>query len=191
MRIPAAIAAVMAVVAVAAAAGCGSNGSGPSSTPSVAPAPQQQAPQQQAPQQPGPLAIPDRVPRAATGPADPAAERVIRAWLRELAQNHIRRAAHYFALPSKFQNDTPVLNVTTERERIAINLALPCGARATKFGAAGAFTIVTFELFERPGGDCGSGVGATARGAIRVRTGKIREWYRLPDQEPQSTAPSV
>ena len=140
---------------------------------------------------PSDLALPPGVPQRATGPARSASVRVIRRWLRTLDRGDVRGAAHYFALPSKFQNDTPVLDVTTERERIAINLALPCGARATKFGAAGAFTIVTFELFERPGGDCGSGVGATARGAIRVRTGKIRVWYRLPDQEPQSTAPSV
>jgi len=191
MRRPTAISAVLVATAVAAAGGCGSSGSGTTSTRAARSQPQQQTPQQeqqQTPRQEDPLAIPARVPRVATGPADPAAERVIRAWLRELGHNHIRRAAQYFALPSKFQNGTPVLEVTTEMERIAINVALPCGARATRFGGAGQFTIVTFRLFQRSGGDCGGGVGAVARGAIRVRRGQIREWYRLPDQEPPGTA---
>ena len=86
------------------------------------------------------------------------------------------------ALPSKFQNATPVLIVNTEEKRIAVNTSLSCGAVATKMGGAGAFTIVTFKLTQRPGGDCGTGVGGTARGAIRVERRMIKEWYRLPDE---------
>jgi hypothetical protein len=127
------------------------------------------------------LEIPRHVPRVATGPADPAAARVIRAWLRALTAGRIEDAASYWALPSKYQNVTPVLTVDTEAERIAINVSLPCGARATEMGGAGAFTVVTFRLTERPGGDCGRGAGGVARGAIRVAGRKIREWYRLPD----------
>ena len=47
-------------------------------------------------------------------------------------------------------------------------MSLPCGAVATAMGGAGAYTIVKFRLTKRPGGVCGSGVGGTARGAIRV-----------------------
>jgi hypothetical protein len=130
-----------------------------------------------------PLELPRTVPDRATGPADRAATRVIRRWLAALNRGDVTRAAHFFALPSKFQNTgTPVLTVDSERERIAVNLSLTCGARAIETGGAGRYTIVKFRLIDRPGGDCGTGVGNTARGAIRVARGRIREWYRLPDE---------
>jgi hypothetical protein len=130
-----------------------------------------------------PLALPRSVPQRATRPADPASARVIRRWLAALNRGDVTRAAHFFALPSKFQNTgTPVLTVDSERERIAINLSLTCGARAIETGGSGRYTIVTFRLIERPGGDCGTGTGGTARGAILVSRGRIREWYRLPDE---------
>ena len=133
---------------------------------------------------PSDLALPRTVPQRATGPASRAATRVIRRWLAALERGDLVRAAHFFALPSKFQNTgTPVLHIDTERERIAINLSLSCGARAEKSGGAGRYTIVLFRLTERsgPGADCGAGTGETARGAILVAGGLIREWYRLPD----------
>ena len=64
---------------------------------------------------------------------------------------------------------------------MAVNEALPCGAKAIRTGGAGQFTIIVFELVRRPGADCGPGTGNRARGAIRVAGGRIREWYRLPD----------
>jgi len=100
----------------------------------------------------------------------------------------VLRAAHFFALPSKFQNSgTPVLHIDTEDERIAVNLSLSCGAKAEKTGGAGAYTIVQFRLTERkgPGAQCGPGAGQTARGAILVHGGLIREWFRLPDDPSQ------
>jgi hypothetical protein len=137
------------------------------------------------------LALPSGVPQRATGPAKSESVRVIRRWLRALDRGDVRRAAHYFALPSKFQNSgTPVLHIDSEDERIAVNLSLTCGARAEKTGGAGPYTIVLFRLVERtgPGGGCGTGVGATARGAILVSGGQIREWYRLPDELPPAAA---
>jgi hypothetical protein len=131
-----------------------------------------------------PLALPPQVPEQATGPADPVAVRVIRDWLATLRRGDTRGAARFFALPSRFQNGTPVLTVDSEVERIAINEALPCGARMASAGGAGAYTIVVYVLERRPGGDCGGGVGARARGAIRVAGGHIKEWYRLPDAPP-------
>ena len=131
------------------------------------------------------LALPKRVPDRATGPADRASARVIRRWLRALDRGDVRGAARYFALPSKFQNTgTPVLHIDSEIERIAVNMSLTCGARAERTGGAGAYTIVLFRLIDRPGpgGGCGTGTGATARGAILVSRGRIREWYRLPDR---------
>jgi hypothetical protein len=172
--------AALAALAAAGALGCGGgdradptatgSGSTSSTTPPTAP--------------PGSdLDLPATVPQRATGPATRASVRVIRRWLAALDRGNVTRAAHFFALPSKFQNTgTPVLTIDTERERIAVNLSLTCGARAIRTGGAGPYTIVTFRLVERPGGDCGAGTGGTARGAIRVGGGRIREWYRLPDQ---------
>jgi hypothetical protein len=132
-----------------------------------------------------PLALPPQVPQAATGPADPAAVRVIRRWLATLRRGDTHAAARFFAIPSRFQNGTPVLTVRNQAERIAVNEALPCGARMAHAGGAGAYTIVVYLLVRRPGGDCGSGVGAHARGAVRVACGRITEWYRLPDTPPR------
>jgi hypothetical protein len=170
-----AAACVAAAATAIALAGCGG---GHSSTTSTTPtlADRQAAPQRS--ELDPPLDVPDR----ATGPARPEARRVINAWLRALRHGDVERAAHYFALPSKFQNATPVLTVDTEPKRIAVNLSLPCGAKARRMGGAGAYTIVTFELTKRPGSDCGTGVGGTARGAIRVERSRIKEWYRLPDK---------
>jgi hypothetical protein len=136
---------------------------------------------QPAPPARDPLALPPHVPRSATGPADPAAVRVVRRWLATLRRGDTRGAARFFALPSRFQNGTPVLTVDSEVERVAVNEALPCGATMARAGGAGAFTIVDYRLVRRPGGDCGSGVGGRARGAVRVVGGQIAEWYRLPD----------
>jgi hypothetical protein len=140
-----------------------------------------------------PLALPRKVPQRATGPADRASTRVIRRWLAALNRGDVTKAAHFFALPSRFQNTgTPVLTVDSERERIAVNLSLTCGARAIETGGAGRYTIVRFRLIERPGGDCGTGTGGTARGAILVARGRIREWYRLPDDPGgEPTAPAA
>ena len=187
--------ATLLVVAVAAIAGCGggSSGSG-ASTADTSPNngngttadPQQSIPSD--------LQLPKSVPRRATGPADRSSTRVIRRWLAALDRGDIERAAHYFALPSKFQNTgTPVLHIDNEAERIAVNISLTCGARAERTGGAGPYTIVLFRLIERsgPGGGCGGGTGGTARGAILVVDGLIREWYRLPDdpaQEPDQPA---
>jgi hypothetical protein len=167
---------VVAALVAATALGCGGSGKTASSATTVVS------------DDPGPiparsdLALPPNVPDRPTGPAQEESRRVINGWLRALRRGDVKRAAHYFALPSKFQNITPVLTVNSERERIAINLSLPCGAKAIDMGGAGAYTIVTFRLTKRPGGDCGKGVGGTARGAIRVEHGKITEWYRLPDE---------
>jgi hypothetical protein len=173
------VAVAVSVLALGGAAGCGG-----SSNPR--PAPADTAPSNGTGTQsvPGDLQVPASVPRRATGPAHSSSTRVIRRWLAALDRGDVRRAAHYFALPSKFQNaGTPVLHIDNEDERIAINLSLTCGAKAERTGGAGPYTIVLFRLVERsgPGGGCGAGTGGTARGAILVSGGLIREWYRLPD----------
>ena len=59
-------------------------------------------------------------------------------------------------------------------------MSLSCGAVATEMGGAGAYTIVKFRLTKRPGGDCGTGVGGTARGAIRVERRRSRSGTACP-----------
>ena len=166
-------AAALVVLSLAVATGCG--GSKQRSTSSPQPVQGDPAPKDE-------LALPPGVPDRATGPAADASRRVINDWLKALRRGHIKTAAHFFALPSKFQNATPVLTVNTEEERLAVMMSLPCGAVATAMGGAGAYTIVTFRLTKRPGGVCGTGVGGTARGAIRIERRMIKEWYRLPDE---------
>jgi hypothetical protein len=178
-------AALVAVVATLTAAGCGGSSSPPANTNTNTTRSTRTAGEQ--PPAPIPersdLALPLGVPDRATGPAERESRRVINAWLRALRRGDVAKAAHYFALPSKFQNATPVLTVDSEIERQAINQSLSCGAIATDMGSAGDYTIVTFKLVKRPGGDCGTGVGHQARGAIKVLRGHIKEWYRLPDVE--------
>jgi hypothetical protein len=184
-------AAALAALSVTAAVGCGGAQKSSTTPPTVA-------------NDPGPtpavsdLALPPGVPDESTGPAAASARRVINDWLKALRRGDVKRAAHYFALPSKFQNATPVLTVNSEQERLAVNLSLSCGAVATEMGGAGVYTIVTFRLTERKGGNCGTGVGGKARGAIRVERGHIKEWYRLPDDPggaqqapPAPSGPSV
>ena len=165
------------------AAGCGGGGGAKDTASQATSTPTTRAPQAD------PLLPPARVPERATGPADAASAKVIRAWSRTLRSGDVEGAARYFALPSKFQNGTPVLTIDVPPERIAINEALPCGAVPVKLGGAGLFTIVTFRLVARRGGVCGGAIGATARSAIRVARHQIREWYRLPDQPPPKPTP--
>ena len=183
--------AVLAALSVTAAVGCGGAQKTATTTRTVANDPRPTPPVSD-------LALPPGVPDASTGPAAMAARHVINDWLRALRSGNVKRAAHFFALPSKFQNATPVLTVHNEQERIAVNVSLSCGAVATQMGGAGVYTIVTFRLTERKGGNCGTGVGGKARGAIRVERRHIKEWYRLPDEPggtqqgpPAPSGPSV
>jgi hypothetical protein len=177
---PARCAAVCSVAAATAMAGCGGHAAMSRRGPPPDPAPQGR--------QQGngidPAILPPRhVPRHGNGPADPAAAHVIRGWLRALRRGDIRRAASYFAIPSRFQNGTPVLTLDTPTEVLAVNISFPCGAVATRFERAGSFTLVRFRLTARVNGDCRGAEGHTTGGAIRVADGHIREWYRLYDAD--------
>jgi limonene-1,2-epoxide hydrolase len=136
-----------------------------------------------------PLELPRGVPLNATGPADPAGARVVRAWSKALREGDVAAATALWAVPSKVQNGTPVLTLSTRDYVRLFNASLPCGSVVTSTGGAGRdFTITTFRLTQRKGSRCDAAAGATARGAIRVRNGKIVEWYRLPDA-PGSESP--
>jgi hypothetical protein len=49
---------------------------------------------------------------------------------------------------------------------------------------SGDFTTVTFRLLERPGGDCGTGVGQRATTSFQVEDGKIVDWRRVGELPP-------
>jgi hypothetical protein len=123
---------------------------------------------------------------------NPADERVVRAWADTLRRGNVRRAARYFALPSVVSNGTPPIRLETRAEVRFFNRTLPCGAKViASEPARNGFFIVTFRLTERPGrGECGSGTGATARTAVRVRNEHITDWVRVADVEQDSAEPS-
>jgi hypothetical protein len=172
-------AAALVALSLVAATGCG--GAKKTSTPSP-----QQAASDLAPLAPkDDLALPPGVPDRATGPATDASRRVINNWLKELRHGHIKAAAHFFALPSKFQNATPVLTIDSAIEKLAIQKSLPCGAKIKKANGPAPFVVLVFTLTNRPGSLCGTAAGHSARGAIRVAHGHIAEWYRLPDDPRQ------
>jgi hypothetical protein len=133
---------------------------------------------------------PKRVPQHGNGHANPHAIVVIRHWLKALRKGDIPRAASYFAIPSRFQNGTPVLHLDSQTEVFAVNVSFPCGAVATRFTAAGSFTLVRFRLTARANGDCRGAEGHTTGGAIRVARGRILEWYRLYDPEEAKPGPA-
>jgi hypothetical protein len=116
------------------------------------------------------------------GGADPGTVKVIKGWADELRAGDVAAASKLFAVPSVVQNGTPALRLTNRQEVEAFNRSLPCGATLTEAVSADRFTIATFKLTERPGpGECGRGVGETARTAFVVRKGLITQWRRVVD----------
>jgi hypothetical protein len=106
---------------------------------------------------------------------------VIEGWVDALAKGDVDGAAGYFALPSVVENGTAPLTLRSRADAVAFNESLPCGAKLVGARPAGRFIAATFRLTQRPGGDCGSGVGELARTAFVVRGGKIVQWRRLPN----------
>jgi hypothetical protein len=129
------------------------------------------------------------------GGADPDAVEVIRSWSDELRAGDVLAASERFAIPSVVQNGTPPLTLTNRRGVEEFNRSLPCGAKLTEAISSGRFTVATFELTERPGpGECGDGVGETAKTAVVIHDGRITEWRRVvdvPGEVPTDTAPVV
>jgi hypothetical protein len=125
--------------------------------------------------------------------ANPAATRVIEAWSTALRRGRVDAAASYFALPSLVENGTPPLRVRTRSDARAFNASLPCGAVLRRAVAIGRFTVVVFRLTQRPGGDCGTGVGHAAGTAFVIRRGKIVEWRRVDERDvpPIGVVPST
>jgi hypothetical protein len=122
------------------------------------------------------------------GGADADAVQVIKRWADELRAGDVISASKRFAIPSVVQNGTPPLRLTDRSEVEAFNRSLPCGAKLTEAIRSGTYTIATFELTERPGpGECGNGVGETAKTAFVIHDGLITQWRRVVDTSPAPT----
>ena len=110
----------------------------------------------------------------------PRPEAVVRAWADDLRRGDVEAASARFAVPALVANGTPETRLATRDAVRSFNESLPCGARVTRTRRHHGLVIATFRLTERPGGDCGTGAGTSARTAFEVRDGKIVRWLRVP-----------
>jgi len=124
---------------------------------------------------------------------DPRPEIVVRAWAEALARGDIDAATDRFAVPAIVVNGTPEIRLRTRAEVRFFNDTLPCGGRVVATRRREGFVIATIRLTNRPGGDCGSGAGNTAKTAFQVRDGKIVRWIRIPldGDPPRRSGPTV
>ena len=113
----------------------------------------------------------------------------ITAWAETLAGGDASGAAQFFALPSVAENGLIEIQIETLEDAVAFNESLPCGAEvvSTEDGGDGT-TIARFTLTERPGGNCGPGVGGSASTAFLIEDGKITEWRRVPNEGEEEPA---
>ena len=120
------------------------------------------------------------------GPAGPCHgrsgdEQVICRWTESLRHGDARTAAGYFSVPAIVQNGPQPLRLRSRGAVLAFNESLPCGARLIGTRLEGRYTVASFRLTERPGGDCGAGVGGTASTAFLIERSHIKVWLRVPE----------
>jgi hypothetical protein len=110
---------------------------------------------------------------------------VIREWANRLRRGDVNGASDLWTVPATIQNGGgPEVLDSVELVRI-FNETLPCGAKLISTKKDGRRIIATFELTERTGGACGSGVGERASTEFLIERGKIVEWVRVPVPEDQ------
>jgi major membrane immunogen (membrane-anchored lipoprotein) len=127
------------------------------------------------------------------GGADAGDVAVIKGWVDALRSGNPEAAANYFALPAVVQNGGPPVTLHRASDLLAFNQSLPCGAKLVSATTEGQVTTATFELTDRPNGDCGDGVGLQAQTAFVIEDGKIVHWTRVPgpDDGPQTPGTST
>ena len=125
----------------------------------------------------------DRQPAARRAAPEHRDAAVIRRWSDTLRSGDVDGATRLFAVPATVANGGAPQRLTTRRAIRAFNESLPCGARLLRTRHRSGYTVATFRLTERRGGDCGEGVGAIAATAFVVHRGRIREWLRVPAGE--------
>lgn len=111
---------------------------------------------------------------------EPRPEIVVRAWADALRRGDIDAATDRFAVPAIVANGSPEVRLETRAQVFSFNDTLPCGGRVVSTRRRDGFVIATIELTDRPGGDCGTGAGNTAKTAFQVRDGRIVRWIRIP-----------
>ena len=116
---------------------------------------------------------------ADTAGADQGDLKVIEDWSSTLSEGDVKGAAGYFAIPSTAQNGPLLVRIEDPSDAVAFNSSLPCGAEVIAARTEGDFTSATFRLTDRPGGDCGSGVGGEASTSFQIENGTIVEWRRI------------
>lgn len=104
---------------------------------------------------------------------------VIESWARALSDGDVEGAAGYFAIPSTAVNGGLRIEIRSREDAVTFNESLLCGAEVVAARTDGGVTTATFELSDRPGGDCGSGAGGEAATAFRIKDGEIVEWQRV------------
>lgn len=104
---------------------------------------------------------------------------VIEDWSTRLSVGDVEGAAGYFAVPSSTDNGGLIFDIRSDDDAITFNSSLPCGAKVVAAETDGDLTTATFELTDRPGGDCGSGAGGQAATEFKIDDGKIVEWRRV------------
>jgi hypothetical protein len=164
------------------AAGCGAGEAPGRAADEARPA----APEQRSETPPG-------VPRAGGGLPSAEARRVVGRWLAALRRGDLEAAANQWALPSRFQNGTPVLTIDTPVERLAIQEALPCGGTPAQVDGTSTpgYVLVRIDLTTRPGGGPASACGGEVRVAIQVEAGRITAMFRLDEDGEIPAGPQV
>jgi hypothetical protein len=135
-----------------------------------------------------PRRTPPPLRRPGTRAADPAAVRVIRAWVDAERRSDMARAARYFSLPAVVANGGPPQLLRTRLAVRLWNASLPCGARLVEAVAYRGYTVARFRLTQRPGQRC-DGTGDTASTAFKLRRGLIAQWVRVDDEQPFQAPP--
>ena len=115
----------------------------------------------------------------ASRPAGAEGEQVVRAWSSAMRRGDMDAATKLFAIPATVANGTPETRLASAAAVRAFNESLPCGSTVTEVVPHAGVLIVSFVLTDRPGADCGDGVGHPARAALEIRDGRIVEWIRL------------
>jgi hypothetical protein len=113
---------------------------------------------------------------------------VIRSWASQLRHGHVARAARLFALPAVVANGFSPVKISTRKQARQFNLLLPCGAVPIKLvRQVHHLVLTTFRLVNRTGpGAHPCGGGGKAWTAFRIEHGRIKAWYRVPDQTTDS-----
>jgi hypothetical protein len=107
---------------------------------------------------------------------------VIKGWSDALRAGHVNAASSYFSIPSVVFNQGQAF-LTSRAQIVGFNRALPCGAKLLSARRGPQHAVLgTFRLTQRPGGDCGTGVGGLAAVRFLVRRHLIIEWLRADDQ---------